>query len=156
DNELGSPLFYDVADFTRNRALAGFDRSHNFRLAWVADLPFGKGRRWAQSGIGSKALGGWQVNGIFSAYSGTPFTVSASSASLNAPGESQTADQINPNVAKPGGIGPNAPYYDPTAFVPVTAVRYGSTGRNVLRGPGAVNADLSIFRNFRFRERSGI
>jgi hypothetical protein len=156
DNELGSPLFFDAADFTRNRALAGFDRTHNFRLACVADLPFGKGRQWVQNGIGSKALGGWQVNEIFSAYSGTPFTISASSASLNAPGESQTADQINPNVAKLGGIGPGAPYYDPTAFVPVTVVRYGTTGRNVLRGTGVVNADLSIFRNFRFRERWGI
>jgi hypothetical protein len=156
DNELGSPLFYDPANFARSRALAGFDRTHNFRLAWVADLPFGKGQPWAQNGIGSKLLGGWQVNGIFSAYSGTPFTVTASSASLNAPGETQTADQINPSVAKLGGIGANAPYYDPTAFAPVTAVRYGTTGRNILRGPGVVNMDLSVFRNFRFRDRYGL
>ena len=44
DNELGSLLFYDAANFQRNRALAGFDRPHNFRFAWVAELPFGKGK----------------------------------------------------------------------------------------------------------------
>jgi hypothetical protein len=154
DNELGSLMFYDAANFARNRALASFDRKQNLRIAWVAELPFGAGKRWVQRGLGSKALGGWQLNGIFSAYSGTPFTVSSSTSSLNAPGESQTADQINPVVAKLGGIGPNSPYFDPTAFAPVTAVRYGNSGRNILRGPGLVNADLSLFRNFRFKERA--
>jgi hypothetical protein len=153
DQELGSLLFYDPANFKRNRALAGFDRTQNFRVAWLAELPFGAGKHWAQSGIASKALGGWQVNGIFSAYSGTPFTVTASSASLNAPGESQTADQVNPTVAKLGRIGSSSPYYDPTAFAPVTQVRYGNSGRDILRGPGLVNVDASLFRNFRVNER---
>jgi hypothetical protein len=156
DNELGSLMFYDAANFARNRALASFDRTQNLRIAWVAELPFGARKRWVQSGVGNKMLGGWQLNGIFSAYSGTPFTVSSSSSSLNAPGESQTADQINPVVAKLGGIGSNSPYYDPTAFAAVTAVRYGNTGRNILRGPGVANVDLSLFRNFRFKERTTI
>jgi hypothetical protein len=156
DNELGSLLFYDAANLARNRALAGFDRTHNFRLAWVAELPFGTGKRWAQGGISRKILGGWQVNGIFSAYSGTPFTVSASSSSLNAPGESQTADQIKPVVTKLGGIGASTPYYDPTAFAPVTQVRYGTSGRNILRGPRLINLDASLFRNFRVSERCNV
>jgi hypothetical protein len=156
DQELGSLLFYDPANFGRNRALAGFDRTHNLRVAWLAELPFGAGKQWAQNGIAAKALGGWQVNGIFSAYSGTPFTVTASSASLNAPGETQTADQVKPTVAKLGGIGASSPYYDPTAFVPVTQVRYGTSGRDILRGPGLVNVDASLFRNFRVNERWGI
>jgi hypothetical protein len=156
DNSLGSLMFYDAADVGRNRALAGFDRPQNFRVAWLAELPFGAGKHWAQSGIGRKMLGGWQMNGIFSVYSGTPFSVTASASSLNAPGESQTADQIKPTVAKLGGIGSSSPYYDPTAFAPVTQVRFGNTGRNILRGPGLVNADVSLFRNFRLKERWGI
>jgi len=153
DNELGSLLFYDAGNFARNRALAGFDRTHNFRFAWVAELPFGAGKRWAQGGVRRKVLGGWEVNGIFSAYSGTPFTVSASGASLNAPGQSQTADQVKPTVTKLGGIGSTSPYYDPAAFAAVTQVRYGNTGRNILRGPGLVNLDASLFRNFHVTER---
>src|SRR5262249_28890273 len=83
DNELGSLMFYDAANFKRNRALASFDRRQNFRFAWVAELPFGHNKKWVQNGFGSKVLGGWQLNGIFSAYSGTPFTVTSSNASLN-------------------------------------------------------------------------
>jgi hypothetical protein len=140
----------------RNRALASFDRPQNFRVAWLAELPFGAGKHWAQSGVGRKVLGGWQVNGIFSVYSGTPFSVTASGASLNAPGETQTADQIASTVAYLGGIGSSSPYFAPTAFAPVTQVRYGNTGRNILRGPGLVNADMSLFRNFLVKERFGI
>jgi hypothetical protein len=99
-------------------------------------------------------LSNWQVNGIFSAYTGTPFTVMASTASLNAPGNStQTADQVKPTVTKLGGVGRDAPYYDPSAFVPVTAVRFGTSGRNILRGPGLVNLDAGLFRNFNLSER---
>jgi hypothetical protein len=72
---------------------------------------------------------------------------------LNAPGNSQTADQVKPTVEKLGGIGRNDPYFDPAAFAPVTGARFGSTGRNILRGPGAVHVDLSLFRNFKFSER---
>ncbi len=157
DGEGGGLLFYDAANLARNRAVAGFDRTHIFRAAFVAELPFGAGKRFLQSpGMARTLLSGWQTNGIFSAYSGTPFTVSASSGSLNAPGESQTADQILPTVARLGGIGSGSPYYDPAAFLPVTQARYGNTGRNILRGPGLVNMDASLFRNFHVSERWGV
>jgi len=60
---------------------------------------------------------------------------------------------VKGSVAKLGGIGSSSPYYDPTAFAAVTQVRYGNTGRNILRGPRLVNLDASLFRNFRFKER---
>jgi len=44
----------------------------------------------------------------------------------------------------------------PTAFAPVTQVRYGTTGRNILRGPRLVNIDASLFRNFRVSERCNV
>ncbi len=155
DNNLNSLMFYDAADLPRDHALAGFDRTNIFRTSWLYELPFGTGKRWLREGVASKVVGSWQVNGIFSAYSGTPFSVSASTASLNAPGESQTAEQVKIHVAKLGGIGSSSPYYDPTAFAPVTAVGYGNSGRNILRGPGLINADLSLFRTFRITERLG-
>jgi hypothetical protein len=152
DNELGSLLFYG-AGFDRNKALAGFDRTQNFRIGWLAELPFGAGKKWAQTGVARLLLGGWQVNGIFSAYTGLPFTVTASGASLSAPDQTQTADQVKSTVTKLGGIGPNQPYYDPTAFATVTGVRFGTSGRNTLFGPGLVNVDASLFRNFNIKER---
>jgi hypothetical protein len=140
------PVFY------RNRARSGFDRTHIFQIGWVYELPFGKGKGWARTGPASIVLGHWQVNGIMAAYTGTPFTVGASGASLNAPGNGQTADQVNPVVERFGKVGPGQYYYDPKAFAPVTAVRFGSSGRNLLRNPGVWNTDLSIFRTFPIRE----
>jgi hypothetical protein len=143
----------DPSVFHRNRARSGFDRTHNLQVGWIAELPFGKGKRLANEGVASLLLGGWQINGIFSAYSGTPFSVSASGTSLNAPGNAQTADQVLPEVRILGGTGPGQPYFDPLAFRPVTDVRYGNSGLNILRGPGVVSVDLGVFRDFRASER---
>jgi hypothetical protein len=44
---------------------------------------------------------------------------------------------------------------DTTAYLPVTAVRFGNSGRNQLRGPGMINVDTSIHRSFRLTERTG-
>jgi hypothetical protein len=136
-----------------NRAAAGYDRTHMFVLGWVYEFPFGPGRTYAQQGTPSFLLRGWQLNGTFSSYTGLPFTVTASGASVNAPNNTQTADQINLSVGKPGGIGFGAPFFDPSAFQPVTAVRFGSMGRNAMRGPGIVNFDLSLFRSFALSEK---
>ena len=35
----------------------------------------------------------------------------------------------------------------------MTAVRFGTTGRNLLRGPGLVNPNLGVFRSFPLVER---
>jgi hypothetical protein len=142
----------DPSQFHRNRALSSFDRPHNLQIGWVAELPFGEGKPLASSGLASALFGGWQLNGMFSSYSGTPFTVSASGTSLNAPGNAQTADQVLDEVRILGGTGPGQSYFDPLAFRSITDVRYGNSGLNTLRGPGVVNLDLGLFREFRVRD----
>jgi hypothetical protein len=132
----------------RNRALADFDRTHNLQIYGVYELPFGQDRRWASDGLSSLIAGGWQLNGVLSAMSGIPFTVTSSATSLNAPGNTQTADQVLDTVRILGGVGRGNSYFDPNAFAPVTAVRFGNSGRNALRGPGLVNLDASLFRDF--------
>jgi len=139
--------------FDRNRASAGYNIPHMFQLAYVYDLPFGKGKNWATSGVPSAILGDWQINGIFSAYQGRPYTLSASDSSLNMPGNAQTPDQIKPNVETFGKVGDDGTWFDTSAFARVTAVRFGNVGRNTMRGPGVVNTDLSLFRTFKFTER---
>ena len=89
---------------------------------------------------------------MFTGYTGGPFSVTTNAASLNAPGNAQTADQIKPSVAI---IGSTAQWFDTTAYAPVTAVRFGNSGRNQLRGPGMINADASIYRSFKVTERVG-
>jgi len=79
--------------------------------------------------------------------------VFASDASLNMPGNAQTADQIKQNVEIFGKIGDAGTYFDTSAFARVTDVRFGNSGRNILRGPGVVNLDMGLFRNFKLTDR---
>lgn len=138
---------------SRNRALAGYDRTHNFRFYAVYGLPFGHNHRWITHGVGAAILGGWTLSPILSRMSGLPFTITSSGASLNAPGNTQTANQVLAHVAILGGHGPGEPYFDPNAFAPVTTVEFGNTGRDILRGPGLFNLDASLVRDFTIKER---
>ena len=139
--------------FSRNRAQSDHNIPQNFQLGVVYELPLGPEKKWATSGASAAILGGWQMNGVFSAYEGRPFTVFASDASLNMPGNAQTADQVKPDVEIFGKIGDAGTYFDTSAFARVTDVRFGNTGRNILRGPGVVNLDLSLFRTFRLTDK---
>ncbi|MBC7924339.1 MAG: TonB-dependent receptor, partial [Bryobacteraceae bacterium] len=153
----GGLLFNHPSVRSRNRALAGFDRPHNFQAGFLYELPFGPGKALANGGGWMSAIArGWQINGIVGAYSGTPFTITASGASLNAPGNTQTADQVKPEVSTGGAIGPGALWLDTSAFAAVTDVRFGNTGRNAFRGPGAIRVDGSLFRQFRVTERANL
>jgi hypothetical protein len=95
------------------------------------------------------------VNSYFTAFSGSPFSISASNASLGA-NSGQRADQVKAEVEILGGIGVDNPYFDPTAFKPVTEARFGTAGFNTLRGPGYANLDLSVFRTFPLKGRTNL
>ena len=138
--------------FQRNRASAGFDRRHVFTLGWVYELPFGPGKKYVSTGIASKILGDWRFSGIENCYTGNPLTIGADGTSLDAPDNTQTADQVLTSVPFIGGVGPGAYYYNPAAFAPVTTQRFGTSGRNILTGPGVWNTDMSISRIFPIRE----
>jgi hypothetical protein len=141
------------SQFARNRARAGFDQNHVFQIGYVYELPFGPGKPMANSGAARWILGDWQINGVAAMFQGRRFTVGASNASLNAPGNTQTADQVKEEVVKIGDVGPGSNFYDPTAFAPVSEVRFGTVGRNTMRAPGVVNLDFSAFRKFPLTER---
>jgi hypothetical protein len=155
DNSDSGLTWNAVSQWSRNRALAGFDRTHNFQLYGVYALPFGAGKRWANDGPASWVAGGWQFNALMSRTSGTPFTVSANAAPLNSPGNGQTPDQVKPEVQILGRIGRGVSYFDSSAFTPVPGnqLRFGTVGRNSLRGPGLFNLDASLFRNFKITEK---
>ncbi|MDP3000400.1 MAG: carboxypeptidase regulatory-like domain-containing protein [Bryobacterales bacterium] len=145
----------------RNYAPSSEDRRRSFTLAWVYELPFGQGKPYALSGLADKVLGGWKINGVFSMYSGTPFTVSGGGSSLLCTGCSQTADQIAPVRKIDQGRGPNMPYYDPMSFrdplfifSPANPVyRPGTMGRNALYGPGFWRVDPAIYKEFKATEK---
>jgi hypothetical protein len=148
----GSPRVQALQYFNLNEALLPDDRPHNFQASFVAELPFGSGKPFLHDGgIAAALAGGWQVNGLFGAYSGKPFSVTADGTSLQLNGSNQMADRIKPNVAILGGIGTGKSWFDPLAFAPVSDARFGSAGYDSVRGPGYANLDLSFFRQFPLR-----
>lgn len=175
DND-GGPRIQYLPEKERNRGLASYDRTHNLQMYGVYDLPFGKGQRWANDGWGSKVLGGFQVSGVVSIMSGIPFYVIQGNApGLLAGGSQQIPNQLIPDITILGGIGLSSqrgsaagPYFLNTvqgktiqgvsctsgcAWADETGARFGSAGRNNLRGPGFFETDLSIFRTFSVSER---
>jgi hypothetical protein len=152
DNGDGLPLVQAPGYYRLNRARTDLDHAHNMEIHSVLQLPFGRGRKFAHGGVAAALLGGWQLNGLLSLYTGQPFNVTAPGTSLNAPGSTQRADQVLPVVAKLGRVGPGQPFYDTAAFAQVTQVRFGTAGFYVLDSPGTVNLDTGLFRSFRIRE----
>lgn len=153
DNTDSSPAVKALPYFDRNRVPRSYDRTHNLQISNVWELPFGKGRHWLHNGALGFIAGGWQINNLVSCYTGTPFTVSASATSLALPGSSQVADQVKPSVQILGGAGPGQSYFDPFAFQPVSGARFGTSSLNLLRGPGLINWDFGVFREFAVKER---
>ena len=167
ENEDLSGLFeHFPAYWEKNRALASFDRPHNLQVYAVYDLPFGHGKRWAQSGVGNAIAGGWQLNTVISRLSGTPYSVTANAAFLNPTvqdGLNNTSDRVaafHKLNGKPWTLNGSCPisnlschYFDPASFAQPQQGVFGNTGRNQFRGPGIFGADLSLFRNFKLTER---
>ena len=151
--------FNSPSQRARNRALAGYDIPHNFNIGTAYELPFGKGKKWASDGAVASVVGGWSLSTVLNAVQGRPFTVVADGGSCQCPtGGTQTPDLIGKSN-KIGGIGTTTLtgtdqlFFDPAAFRLVTgAARFGSAGRNVLRGPGFGNLDVSLMRTFRITE----
>jgi len=129
----------------RNYALAGYDRPNIFQMAFVYELPYKVAS--ASNKTMGVIFGDWQINGIYSAYSGTPFTITADGSDLNMPGNTQTAN-LNGSYTVLDKHGDAGPYFDPSAFSQPQGANFGNTGRNEFRGPGAWNIDFSLFRAF--------
>ena len=148
--------FYINAYLNRNYGPADFDRTHQVTVSHIYELPFGKGHTFLQHGAAAMLLGGWQVNGIFRAQTGTPFSMLTDPTSCNCPGNNGNfADAISA-VKYPHGLGPNSLWFDPSAFAAPAPNMFGNAGRNLLRGPGWWNYDASIFRRFPIKERAKI
>ncbi len=138
-----TPLMYD-----QNFALAGFDRTHVLSMGFIYELPFMKNA----TGTAARVVQGWQLNGVFAAFSGTPYSIGASNPALNCPG----CGSIFINVAQdPKAVGPvgssTASYYPVEIFTQPTEVSgagFGNSGRNRFRRPSVWNMDMSLFKGF--------
>ena len=147
----GNLLWY--INTKRNWARTDFDRTLNFVQSYVYELPIGPGKALLDHGLASKIIGGWQVSGILTMLTGTPFYISANGGALNTPGETQTANQVA-DVQILHGVGPGNPWFSTSSFTqPVGAGVFGTSGRNILSGPGMFRIDLSMFKTYQMTER---
>jgi hypothetical protein len=141
----------------RNRAPAGYDRPHILQMGFLYNLPVGKGKKFGNSmaKAADLVIGGWQAGGIYYAFSGTPFTITADGGRLNAPGNLQTADLVG-DFKYLYGKGTNTPYFTASAFASPTPVgsapRFGNLGRNRFRVPGAAGIDANLIKTFNITE----
>lgn len=139
--------------YALNKQIAGFDRPHNFQFYEVYNLPFGKGHTWLNHGWESWVVGNWQISGTIGRMSGLPFGVGTTS-SINAGGQANSANQINPVVKILGGHNSGNPYFDGTAFANPPNNVLGSTGHYLggLFGPGFFQWNATISRIFPIKE----
>ena len=148
--EDGGLLFY--VGQHRNWARADFDRTLNFVQSYIYELPFGGQKRWVNRGAVSAILGGWQLSGVLSVRTGNPLTFTANGAALNLPGSTQTADQIAA-VEILHGINTGNSWFSTSSFAQPVGARFGTSGRNIINGPGLFGLNGAIARKIALTER---
>jgi hypothetical protein len=152
----GTSTIQDTFNPNASRSVSDFDIRHNITANTVAELPFGKGKRFLNSAPGwvQQFVGGWQVSALTKFRSGLPLTIStggvyptnylSSSLAILKPGATLPQTQIGFNEI---GV--------PAVFPQTSAVRNfygqfpGTVGaRNLIRGPKQLNTDLSLGKRF--------
>jgi outer membrane receptor protein involved in Fe transport len=126
------------------RADSTDDIRHRLVLGYVWEIPWGKGLSAAPRAV----LGGWQLGGILTLQSGSPFNVTQSGDSQNVEFSGWSRPHMAAGVdAKLSDPDP-ALWFNPNAFVRSVG-EYGTAPRNPLVGPGVSTFDLSGTKNFR-------
>ncbi len=142
-----SPLY--VYNDAVNKGNSSLDQRNIFVASALYDLPFGHGRSFGSSWNRGLELvaGGWQLNTIVQAETGTPFTVLQNqyggtySLRANVTG---AVDVTHSVLSRPYIIGD---------FSAPAAGAEGNTGRNEFYGPGLATGDVSLFKTLHFTER---
>jgi hypothetical protein len=136
---------------------AATDLPQIFSAAWVYALPFGKGNLGSSSKVVNALIGGWNLNGVLSFSSGTPFDVGsgkdiAQTGNYNY-GNGYGYERANlVGSLYPSSKGP-AEWINVASFQTPALGTFGDLGRNSLRSDWNKNLDLSVFRQFPITER---
>ena len=134
DTQQSVDPYLDNNNLRLNYARPTFDRTHTINASGNLELPFGKGRRWLNSGWASKILGGFQMTNIINISSGAPLTIGDARGTLNRAGRSglqaATSTLTTDEIKKLVGVfnTPNGIFYiDPKVLQVTSSV----TGANV-------------------------
>lgn len=138
----GFPSAQDARNLRGERGRSDFDIGHSFVGSFIYSPKFSN----------HSLLRNWQLAGTTRAYTGQPFTPKVANASLDL-GDAVRPDRIGKGTME--SAGPDG-WFDRSAFplVPRGSYRFGSSGRNLLDGPGFFTLDTSLSRRFTVVERT--
>jgi len=154
-SDYASSNFLNSYNYRLSYASSDFDQRQILNLGYVYDLPLFTG-----SGLMHKILGGWQISGLFTAQTGTPFSVTdgnygpgvgnglGSGSYLDLVGNPYSAPSVPSSVN--GVYGPLL--YNPAAFAEPEGLTFGTAQRNVLNNPARWNLDSGLFKHFALSE----
>ena len=151
DNLNSTVSVTDNRNFGLDWGRADGQPTHIGKISLLWELPRTNRFAW----VGKQILSGWQANVIWSAQSGLPFSVTAGQ-DTNVDGNNNDRGNLigNPNLASGRSRAQIIQQYFNTAAFAIPAVGSdGTSGRNILTGPGFSNTNLSLFKLFRIRER---
>jgi carboxypeptidase family protein len=141
----------DGRNLQLERGPSSFDIRHRMSIYYVMDLPIGPGRRlfgW-NNGLNRQIFGGWQISGITTLQSGSPFTVITNTVTdfsgfnlLNDRPDLTRSGPLTKNYSDPDKA------FDTTYFGATPAGRAGNSGRNQYYGPGLQNFDFALAKIF--------
>jgi hypothetical protein len=137
------------------KAVSDYDAKHLLSAFVVADLPFGRGRKYGGNvnGFVNTTLGGWGISGIWRQSSGLPVGVDDGgqwSTNWNIEGFATPVAAIASSNTKNSRTGGPNIFSDPAAAFNAFTPNYPGTsgGRNVLRGSGYFNIDMALQKRF--------
>lgn len=142
------------------RTVSPLDPSQRLVMSFTAELPFGRGR-WIGKGWNTWVngwLGGWQFNGIYTAQTGRPLRITGAFTNPRLPNTNARPNTNGTSIALPSSERNMQRWFrndNPNIFSEPGPYELGNLARFLpdVRGPGAQNSDLSLFKNFRVREQ---
>jgi hypothetical protein len=151
--------FLDSYNPASNRASSNLDQRHTLNIGYVYELPLFKG---LGSRSAHRVLSGWQLSGITTFQTGTPFSVinqafySDNAGVANGAGSGSFADLIGDPYSPPpvkfvDGI-PGPLLFNPGAYAAPRGLTFGNCGRNSLRNPRRTNLDMALLKHFTVSE----
>jgi hypothetical protein len=140
-----------------NYSLAGFDRTHVVQVNWMYEAPAFAAKLGWKNGAARQILDGWQISGIGSFISGSPLGVGlgfVNAVDITGSPTDGARVVVVDNPVLPKSERTFSRNFN-TAAVRAPAVgTFGNSARNIIRGPGVANWDVSIFKNFQLWERA--
>ena len=136
------------------RARSSFDVRHRVATSALWELPFGKGRAVPiDNAVLNHVAGGWQMGAILTMQTGFPITVTNGLDNSNTGAFFDRPNSTGVNADLDRGRQDPQRFFNTGAFFQNAPGTHGNVGRNTLTGPGIINLDFSLHKDFAFTER---